>query len=322
MLDYIVKEPPPNSDEKRCYRYPFIASEIFSCDLKEIGDKFFRSEENRKEVVRISIEQIENNENQQIIEMPVAEIEEKKEINPELPTQKQEEEVSAEKAEKKRLPLLEKLLSLLDPKEEINPVLAGYFAKITLSIIEKQELDFLSYVFAFPEHVQNVIKHIYNKSIADVLLKIISKEGKYFSGITGDEFIYQKMEIVDQLIDNMEPSNSSLTITNGCNILVSLIESKQHLAYFTDTKVLKRILYSATSKNITSVISGLAYLSAIIKLKIVPQAEQAYFQGIENIDSDQKDEEEIEKSEVISLIAENLGFYKNSLEVLLHFQNI
>mmetsp|Transcript_28262 Transcript_28262/g.25060 ORF Transcript_28262/g.25060 Transcript_28262/m.25060 type:complete len:159 (+) Transcript_28262:172-648(+) len=43
LVDYIIKMPPEDADEKRAYKYPFLACEIFECDVPPIMNTFFIS---------------------------------------------------------------------------------------------------------------------------------------------------------------------------------------------------------------------------------------------------------------------------------------
>jgi hypothetical protein len=84
-------------------------------------------------------------------------------------------------------------------------VLAGYFLKIFEVLLERRQIDLLGYLFSFKEHVHKIIHHTYDKSIAEALKKTVSNEDRYFAGTGGDEFLYEKMEVIDQLIDQLDP---------------------------------------------------------------------------------------------------------------------
>ncbi len=48
LIDYIIKEPTVSSP-KRGHKFPFIASEILSCEANVIVDKFFQEQEEKLE---------------------------------------------------------------------------------------------------------------------------------------------------------------------------------------------------------------------------------------------------------------------------------
>ena len=154
-------------------------------------------------------------------------------------------------------------------------MLAGYFLKVMELLLEKRQLAVLDYVFNFREHMLNVIKHSYDKSVAEVLKKIVSNEDRYLTGTTGEEFLYEKMEVIDQLIDQLDPVNTQQTITNSSSILSGLIESRQHLSYFNDPRVLKRIFIAIATSKPASVCAGITYLATLLRLNMTSAAASA-----------------------------------------------
>ena len=171
---------------------------------------------------------------------------------------------------KTRYMLLEKLLSLLNTKNELNPVLAGYFSKVVLAILEKRKQDFLEYVFKFDMHINNVVRHSYNKSIADILNKIITNEERSMTGNGPEEFQDDKKKILDKMIDKMGPANSSEDITNNCYILCTLVDTKQLLSYFMSESALKRVFDIARSPNQMSLRAALTFFIILYRLKTNP----------------------------------------------------
>lgn len=162
--------------------------------------------------------------------------------------------------------LLEKLLSLLDCPE-INPVLAGYFAKTMQVLLDKRKLEIMQYVFKYKQHMLNILKHSYNKSIAEILSKILSSEDKYLTGITGEEFATEKEEILKLMIEKMRPSNSIEEITNNCFILCTLVDTKQHMNFFMSEAILKEVFNIARSQHPMSLRAGLTFFITLNRLK-------------------------------------------------------
>lgn len=232
------------------------------------------------------------------------------------------EEKNGEPKNKLRLPMIEKLFSLLIPNEELNSVLAGYFSKVFISIMEKQENELLQYIFTFPEHIHNITKHIDNESISGVLTKILSYKENDFSGFHDKDFLYQKMIIVDQLIDQMCPTNPALCVTSSYRIIISLIESKQHLAYFSDEGILKRVFSFILSSNPASLVSGLGYFTYLLKFQNkISQGEEfgvdqrKYFLYNKFLAVESKtEEEEVNYDKLISFSIELLSYLKKFIE--------
>ena len=223
-----------------------------------------------------------------------------------------------EEAKPANFPLLEQLFSVLN-EPEINPVLAGYFLKVFEILLEKKQIDLMNYLFAHKQHITRLLYHVYDKSISEVVKKVVSNEDRYFSGTTGEEFLYEKMEIIDLLIDHLGPSNPTHTILNSGAILTGLIEGRQHLAYFNEPKILKRVFVSLTSLNSGSLCAGIAYITALLKLNVVATSprnsgDQLCFMGLDNFQQvEPKIEEELDYTEIMSLATEKLGYFKGLL---------
>lgn len=187
-------------------------------------------------------------------------------------------------APKVRFALLEKLFSLLNCAE-INPVLAGYFAKAMQVLLDKRKLDIMQYIFLYKEHIINILKHSYNKSIAETLNKILSNEDRYMTGTSGEEFINEKQEILKLMIEKMRPNNSIEDITNNCFILCILVDTKQQLPFFMKEETLKEVFKIATSQHPMSLRAGLTYLTTLNRLKNAagppqPASQQFNFLGM------------------------------------------
>ncbi len=50
LVEYITVMPPLDADHQRGHKFPFIASEIFNCEINQILDKFFEAPEKKKPV--------------------------------------------------------------------------------------------------------------------------------------------------------------------------------------------------------------------------------------------------------------------------------
>jgi len=70
--------------------------------------------------------------------------------------------------------LFEKLLSFIDTDEEINPVLSGYFCKLFQVLVGNKPREVLNYIYHHPEVLENLVKHIYQKSISEVLIRVLN----------------------------------------------------------------------------------------------------------------------------------------------------
>lgn len=70
--------------------------------------------------------------------------------------------------------LFERLLSFIEQDGELNSVLAGYFSKLFLILVQSKQKEVYSYVYAHPQVFENLVKHLYSKSISEILQKLLA----------------------------------------------------------------------------------------------------------------------------------------------------
>ncbi|MDR3737288.1 MAG: hypothetical protein P4L10_17380 [Acidobacteriaceae bacterium] len=228
---------------------------------------------------------------------------------------KDDDNVVQEEAPKERCGLLEKLMSLLKSEKEVNPVLAGYFCKVMQVIIEKRKLDLLEYIFRYREHIDNVLHHCYNRSIADVLSKILSNEDKFITGTTGEEFAEEKKAILERMVSKMEPTNKLEDITNNCFILCNLVDTKQQLGFFLNPDVLKKIYQIGASGHPMSLRASLTFFMTVMRTKTSNSSPApADIFGMGNTPQEPKKDEEIDLTLLTQLSAEYMSKFKAYLE--------
>ena len=56
--------------------------------------------------------------------------------------------------------------------EELNPLLAGYFSKLVLCLLNYKKTELISYMFEKPKLLETLIDHVYDRSISEVIIKI------------------------------------------------------------------------------------------------------------------------------------------------------
>jgi serine/threonine-protein phosphatase 6 regulatory subunit 3 len=79
--------------------------------------------------------------------------------------------------------LFERLLNFLDCKGDLNPVLAGYFAKLMLILISNKSAEVYRYVFTNPHLLDKFVQHLGSKSVSEVLQKLLNVS----ESLSGDE---------------------------------------------------------------------------------------------------------------------------------------
>lgn len=218
-----------------------------------------------------------------------------------------------EKAKIPRYLLLDKLLSILATEEEVNSVLAGYFSKVFNAILERHTNDVLTYIFHYNTHIKNILKHSYNKSISDVLNKLVSFDDRG-TGDTPEDIVEKKKELLVQIVDKMSPNNSIDCITNACYTLCNIADNKQRLDYFFSKGFLEKIFEYARSDNWMSLRGALTLLIVLYRVKASSGvSEPPAFLGFAAPD-DGTEEELPEFSDTLNMSINYLDFAKKYLE--------
>jgi hypothetical protein len=57
---------------------------------------------------------------------------------------------------------------------EMNPVLAGYFNKVFLSLFQRRSTEALNYIYARPAFLNGLLKYLDSKSLVEVLTKVLA----------------------------------------------------------------------------------------------------------------------------------------------------
>lgn len=72
--------------------------------------------------------------------------------------------------------LLDRLFKFIRTDEKpLNPVLAGYFSKLTILMINRKQKQIIPYIFGPDSDILDcLLKHIYQKSVAEVLQKLMN----------------------------------------------------------------------------------------------------------------------------------------------------
>jgi hypothetical protein len=81
-----------------------------------------------------------------------------------------------------RYELLEHFLSFIDTEEELNPVLCGYFAKLFQVLVSSHAKEVFGYVYSHTVVLDNLVRHSYQKSISDVLIRLMNTQENLFQG--------------------------------------------------------------------------------------------------------------------------------------------
>jgi len=183
-------------------------------------------------------------------------------------------------------------------------------------MLEKHKSDLLGYFFRFPEHRDNIIKHSYNRSIADHLARMLISDEQYDNPSSPEEFGAEKRDMITRLIDklhsmtlNADPGNSIEGIMNCSYVLCYLVENKQYYDYFLSESVLARLFRLAASSNPISLRSVLSLMITLNKQKC--HVESSSSMGGKS--SGEAKETEIEFKNLVKCSVEYLGYAEKYL---------
>lgn len=139
--------------------------------------------------------------------------------------------------------LLDRLFSFLQrsDKEDLNPVLAGYFSKFVLMIIRQRPHQIVPYLYDSDTDVfDRLLDHMYNTSICEVIIKIlVSLTPRYDKEL--NHVIYDKdFAIFDRIISMMKAGTRVDTLLNINDVICKeLLGLKSFRAHMIDRKILK-----------------------------------------------------------------------------------
>ena len=185
----------PTSTDNGKRRYPFVVSEIFRAEVKEILDLFFvpyqpPTIEAPSSVLKTVVSEVRPETGSNPPSTSNAKSDAAIDATTEAKTASSMMASAESKGEQKkpegdkapgaplssgpvRFGLLERLLSLLKGPEQPNIVLVGYMGKVLQGLLNKRKADLLKYLFSYKEHMAALIKHSFYRSIADLLPRIL-----------------------------------------------------------------------------------------------------------------------------------------------------
>lgn len=82
--------------------------------------------------------------------------------------------VTSDEKSSNKYELFEHFLSFIETNEELNPVLCGYFAKLFQVLVSSNPKEIFTYIYSHPIVLDNLVRHSYQKSISDVLIRLMN----------------------------------------------------------------------------------------------------------------------------------------------------
>ena len=87
-------------------------------------------------------------------------------------------------------------------------MLGGYFCKLLMVLISNKKKEFFEYIHDHPIIVYNLIKHIYSRSVCDVLVRLLNTNegGNAFEEQLDVNLDEIRMNSITKVLEKMLPS--------------------------------------------------------------------------------------------------------------------
>lgn len=201
------------NNAKKLYKYPFTCADILSSDSQPIVSEFFKSTKEIKENTKKPAPAITDDDDEVNIEGDSLD---KTPPSTEDQTNEDEKETSPEANE---FPYLDHLFRFLD-SESLNLTSAGYFAKIVNNLLSKRTSELISYIYERkPEILQKMIQHIYSKSIAEFLAKMLTFESSVLVHPQNEVYNEKRSEVLKEIIKKLQPEFDIEEINNAAYLI-------------------------------------------------------------------------------------------------------
>ncbi|KAI9337958.1 SIT4 phosphatase-associated protein-domain-containing protein [Obelidium mucronatum] len=117
--------------------------------------------------------------------------------------------------------LLESFWSLLSRPAPISPLRASYFSKVNGILMQKKAGEMVEFVKTQPNSVSNILTHVGNSSIAELLLKIISlEEIPEGAGVVS---WLSEQKLIPSLVERLDPNLDIETHNTAAQTLLDII---------------------------------------------------------------------------------------------------
>jgi hypothetical protein len=113
--------------------------------------------------------------------------------------------------------LLDYLTRFIDTDNELNDVLAGYFARLCNILIQKKSDEIVKYFFTKEHLLYKFAYHSYSKSLTDTVIKILDINTEK-SGIDANEVKRVRREFIHKLLERLNDDKSEVCYEYSLNI--------------------------------------------------------------------------------------------------------
>ena len=180
---------------------------------------------------------------------------------------KEQENTDNQVADYKTKLLIRILLEFLDYDNEINILLAGYFSKIILSLINKDRTTLFNLLFE-KHWTERLIYHSYSKSISEILIKILSSD-EISQVELKDPTIplndSRKEDLMNSILEKLIESEYNEIIMSLTLIICKIMETKIMSTFFNSKQVIEKLLFLTKRHHPMALRAGLTIFISYIK---------------------------------------------------------
>jgi len=144
--------------------------------------------------------------------------------------------------------LLDRLFKFVRTKEELNPVLSGYFSKLVSLLISRKQKLLIPYIYS-PDRdiIECMLDHVYQKSISEVLNKLLVQFDSEYEPEIQTMIKVKQQTAVAKLVDKLGPSFTEEDNMNASTILQDLIEKKEFFTMICKRELMAKIVDYSTA---------------------------------------------------------------------------
>lgn len=163
LVRYIVEDPVEDAEKKRTFKFPFIACEIFTCEVDIILKALVDDEE-----------------------------------------------------------LMNLLFSFLEPGRPHSALLAGYFSKVVICLLQRKTVALMNYIQSHQEVIRKLVDLIGITSIMEVLIRLISSDEHMYSNFVDSMQWLEDTDVLEMIVDKFSSSDCPEVHANAAEILCAI----------------------------------------------------------------------------------------------------
>ena len=214
MIDYIIKEPPDDTNYEKGHKFPWICSQLFNIENSAILKYFYKT---NKEL------DLESN---------------------------KVDNICNDKNKENKIELLDYLLTFLVSNKEPNYVLCGYFASLIKTLLNSQSTKIIKYFYnENKDFIKKLINYSYRESISEILNKILQYDITV-DEFNIEEMDLIRMEILEDLFSKIDIDMDNEKLDSIATLIKNL-STEENL--FTDLLNNRKIIYNLITKPLKNI---------------------------------------------------------------------